>query len=131
MKRRTVSELLEGARARLDRLSPEEAYAAACEGAVLIDTRCEDDRRLNGIVPSSLHIPLSVLEWRVDPDSETRDPDLQGSPDQLILFCAHGYSSSLAAVRLLDLGISATDVIGGFEAWFRAGLPVERRGDLR
>jgi rhodanese-related sulfurtransferase len=126
MGRRTIAEILRDARASLRRLQPEEAFAAVSEGAVLIDVRCESDRAVTGGIPGALAIPLSVLEWRLDPASESRHPALDGS-GQVILICAEGYSSSLAARRLHDLGYDdATDVIGGFEAWAARGLPVDR-----
>jgi rhodanese-related sulfurtransferase len=123
MNRRTIHEMLEEARASLDRLDPEAAYRAMGEGAVLIDTRSSDDLRRTGSVPGALHIPLSVLEWRVDASSETHDSAV--GDGRIILLCAHGYSSSLAAKRLQELGFEdATDVIGGFQGWVTAGLPV-------
>jgi rhodanese-related sulfurtransferase len=126
--RRTVTDLLEQSRRHLRRLDPGAAYSAMRGGALLIDTRSEEDLARRGRVPGSLHIPLSVLEWRVDPGSSHRNPQVGGLDRHLILLCAQGYSSSLAARRLQELGFSrATDVIGGFEAWEAAGLPVERR----
>lgn len=125
-RRRSVHELLAEARGRIDRLEPEAAWAAACAGDVLIvDIRSEDDRRRGGIVPGSLHIPRTVLEWRVDPTSGWHNPHVGGSDRRLVLVCSHGYSSSLAAAALVDLGfVRSGDVAGGFEAWCRAGLPV-------
>jgi rhodanese-related sulfurtransferase len=129
MGRRTVDEMLDEARASLQRLEPEEAHAAMQHGAILIDVRCESDRRSVGGIQGALNIPLSVLEWRLDPVSETRHPDIDDTNRRVILICAEGYSSSLAARRLHDLGLhDATDVIGGFEAWAERGLPVERPG---
>jgi rhodanese-related sulfurtransferase len=126
MGRRTIAEMLEEARASLQRLEPEEAHAATLEGALLVDVRCDSDRTARGGIPGALHIPLSVLEWRLDPDSETRHPAIDAGHGRVILICAHGYSSSLAARRLQELGLNdATDVIGGFEAWSARGLPVE------
>lgn len=125
---RTVSigQVLDEVRRRLDRLEPEAAWAAAAAGAIIVDTRCADQRRADGVVPGSIHAPLSVLPWRVDPDSGHSDPRLADLGARLILLCAHGYSSSLAAASLKDLGFDgATDVVGGFEAWLAAGLPVE------
>jgi rhodanese-related sulfurtransferase len=81
----------------------------------------------DGAIPGALRIPLSVLEWRVDPTSETHSAELTGREERLILICRDGYSSSLAAVRLHELGFTdTTDVVGGFGAWVAAGLPVER-----
>ncbi len=120
-----VEGLLAAARQRVERFEPEEAWAAVATGeALIVDLRSSDERRKHGIVPGSLHVPRSVLEWRADPASEWRSPHLAGR-DVLILLCAEGYSSSLAAASLLDLGYErAADVVGGFEAWRKAGLPV-------
>ena len=127
MTRRTIDELLLGARSRLDRLEPGDALAAQRAGALLIDTRSEDERRREGVIPGALHVPRSVLEWRVDPGTrpEYRSPHVHGLDQRLVVVCAHGYSSSLAAATLQDLGFTyATDVVGGFEAWKEGGLPV-------
>jgi rhodanese-related sulfurtransferase len=127
MARRSIHEVLALARSRLDRLTPEQAFEEMTGGAVIVDTRSEDLRERDGRVPGALGFPLSVLEWRVDPDSDARDPQVGGLDARLILLCAEGYSSSLAAARLRDLGFErATDVIDGFEGWKAAGLPVER-----
>ncbi len=108
-------------------MTPAEAAAAMQEGATLVDTRDEDHRSRDGRIPGSVHIPLSVLEWRVDPTSGHQSPALAGREDRLVLICDEGYSSSLAALRLHDLGFANTaDVIGGFVAWAAAGLPIER-----
>ena len=124
--RQTISQLLEAARSRLDRLDPVAAQRALQEGALLVDTRSEELRRETGVIPGSVHVPLSVLYWRLDPSSESRDPSLADLGRRVVLVCAHGYSSSLAAATLQQLGFAqATDVVGGFEAWAKARLPVE------
>lgn len=121
----TVARLLDAARSRLERLSPAEALAAQTAGALLVDTRCAELRRESGAIPGSVHVPLSVLYWRLDPDSPYHDEALSDRDRQVILLCAHGFSSSLAAATLREIGFDrATDVIGGFEAWEAAGLPV-------
>lgn len=121
----TIAELLDAARAHLERLTPSEALAAQLAGGVIVDTRCAELRRESGVIPDSVHVPLSVLFWRLDPSSAAADLALTDRDRQVILVCAHGYSSSLAAVTLRQLGFSrATDVVGGFEAWAAAGLPV-------
>ncbi len=127
MKRRTIDDMLAAARARLRRLTPAQAALAMRDGATLVDTRDGDIRSREGTIPGAVHAPLSVLEWRVDPDSGYQNPVLAGKEDRLILICREGYSSSLAAVRLHELGfVNTTDVIGGFAAWAAAGLPIER-----
>jgi rhodanese-related sulfurtransferase len=129
--RRTVNDLLESARAGLDRLAPRAAYAEAQDGALLIDTRCEEMRLSDGVIPGAIAVPLSVLYWRLDPASGHDDPHLSDPARRVILICAHGYSSSLAAATLRQLGFArATDVIGGFEQWRREGLPTEASLEL-
>jgi len=124
----TIGALLEAARARIDRLDPPAALQAAATGALIVDTRCADARRTSGVIPGSVHVPLSVLYWRLDPTSGHDDKRLSDRTRQVILVCADGYSSSLAAATLRDLGFDrATDVIGGFNGWVAAGLPVDRR----
>jgi rhodanese-related sulfurtransferase len=114
-----IDQVLAEARARIRRFSPLEAESSAC---LIVDTRATDERHRDGIVPGSVHVPLSVLEWRADQTSEYANSRLAGRT--LILLCAHGYSSSLAAARLIDLGVDAGDLDGGFAAWHAAGLPV-------
>ena len=122
--RRTLDQLLEAAQARIHRLEPADAFAATKRGALLIDIRSDVDRERDGIVPGSLHIPRTVLEWRLDPDSSWRNPHVGALDGQILLLCDHGCSSALAAATLVDLGFErAGDVIGGFVAWREAGLP--------
>jgi rhodanese-related sulfurtransferase len=126
--RKTLEDLLAEARDRLERLEPESAHAAQAEGAVLVDTRSHDERRRDGVIPGALHIPRSVLEWRLDPDADPafHNPHVVGLDQWIVLVCAHGESTSLAAATLQELGFSrATDVVGGFTAWSAAGLPVQ------
>ena len=120
----TIDELLAASRARIRRYAP----ADVPPGAAIIDIRSADRRSHDGVIPGALHIPRTVLEWRVDPSSEWQTPRLKGT-ERLVLVCDHGYSSSLAAATLLELGVDAGDVIGGFEAWVDAGLPVKPAGD--
>lgn len=110
---------MENAARRIQRYTPAEAHAS---GAVLVDIRSRDAREHLGVIPGAIHVPRTVLEWRADPASEWRNPRLDGLP--LIVICDHGYSSVLAAANLVSLGREAGDVIGGFEAWLAAGLPV-------
>jgi rhodanese-related sulfurtransferase len=121
----TLAGLLERATAAIERLEPAAAQAAMQKGALLIDIRSDLERRREGIVPGSIHIPRTVLEWRVAPDSEWRNPCIGGVGQRLVLICDHGCSSVLAAATLVGLGFArAADVIGGFEGWREAGLPV-------
>lgn len=119
--RRTLDELLRAARAAIERHEPAAAWSAAHDGARIIDVRASPDQ----VVPDSLLIPRTVLEWRLAPDSEWRSPHAPGLDERVILLCDHGESSSLAAATLVELGFTrAGDVVGGFAAWVEAGLPV-------
>ena len=114
--RRSIDEVLAEARARLDRVTPEQADRAAAEGAVLVDIRPAAQRAEEGSWPGALIIERNVLEWRFDPASEARLP-IASYDLPVIIFCSEGYTSSLAAASLQDLGLArATDVIGGFKA---------------
>jgi rhodanese-related sulfurtransferase len=122
--RRTLEDLLEEARARIERLEPADAHTASEQGALLVDIRSESERERDGVVPGSLHIPRTVLEWRLDPDSPWRTPHVEGLDSRIVLLCDHGCSSVLAAATLVELGFTnAGDVAGGFAAWREAGLP--------
>jgi rhodanese-related sulfurtransferase len=123
----TAEALLQRARTSLDRLSPAQAWdALQVDSITLVDTRCAELRSSTGVIPGSVHAPLSVLYWRADPSSPHDDPRISHSGRRLVLLCADGYSSSIAAATLQELGhVAATDVDGGFSAWRAAGLPVE------
>lgn len=122
---RTIESLLRDARSRLTRLAPGEARAAAAAGGLIVDIRSEVQRAEGGLVPDAVFVPRNVLEWRADPASGHHDPRLVAARGPLVLMCAQGYQSSLAAATLHELGmVRATDMIGGFEAWVAAGLPV-------
>jgi rhodanese-related sulfurtransferase len=97
--------VLADARSRIRRYTPEEARADS--ELLLVDTRSVDERERFGVIPGSEHIPLSVLPWRAE----------QLAGRHICLVCEHGYSSSLAAALLVELGVDAGDLIGGYEAW--------------
>jgi rhodanese-related sulfurtransferase len=119
-----VDGLLEQARSMLDRLSPRAAHQAWLGGAELVDIRPAAQRASEGEVPGALLVERNVLEWRFDPASPARLPEATGHDVHVIVLCSEGYTSSLAAAALQQLGLfRATDVVGGFRAWRAAGLP--------
>ncbi|MEA2440041.1 MAG: hypothetical protein QOH76_1465 [Thermoleophilaceae bacterium] len=126
MQRTTIEDLLVEARGRIDRVDPAEAAAEVRDGALLVDIRSESQREQDGVVPGAVYHPRNVLEWRMDPDSGASDPAVGGTDRRVILMCNEGYQSSLAAATLRDLGFArAADLVGGYQAWRGAGLPVE------
>lgn len=118
-----VDRVLAAARAGIVRLTPQQAHDAAKGGALLVDTRTAAQRTRQGEVPGTLVIDRTVLEWRLDPTSPHRIPEATPGT-RVVVLCRQGYSSSLAAVSLRSLGVDATDVIGGVEAWTASGLPL-------
>ena len=123
----TIDDLLIEARGGLARLDPAAVFRAIRGGAVLIDIRPEWQRRADGEIPGAIVIERNHLEWRCDPASPARVAEATSHQVAWIVCCDEGYSSSLAAASLQALGLSsATDVIGGFQAWRAAGLPVAK-----
>jgi rhodanese-related sulfurtransferase len=112
-------------RDRIDRIPPERAAARLAAGALLVDTRPWEQRSRDGEVPGAVLVDRNVLEWRLDPASPYRIPEMTGYDVEIIVLCNQGYSSSLVADTLRTLGLRrAVDVIGGFEAWAALGLPI-------
>jgi rhodanese-related sulfurtransferase len=120
---RTIDEILASARARLIRVSPRQAFAELSGGAVLVDIRPAAQRAHEGAVPGALLIERNVLEWRCDPTSDARLPEAVDDDVEWVIVCSEGYTSSLAAAALVDLGLRrASDVVGGYHALADAGV---------
>jgi rhodanese-related sulfurtransferase len=118
-----VDRLLAAARSRLNRLPARELPAALLRGAVLVDIRPAAQRASEGEVPGALVIERNVLEWRCDPTSEARLAQATGDDVEWVVLCSAGYTSSLAAAALQDLGLyRATDIIGGYHALSAGGV---------
>ncbi|KAI0755588.1 hypothetical protein C8Q74DRAFT_314799 [Fomes fomentarius] len=128
---RSISQILEHARARLQRITPQQAYEELQDTVVpwtvvLVDIRPEAQRRTFGAIAGALVVERNVLEWRFDPRCAYRLPIADRYDLRVIVFCQESYTSSLAAASLHDLGmLNATDMIGGYAAWKDAGLPDE------
>jgi rhodanese-related sulfurtransferase len=118
-----IDQILQVARARLRRLQPDELPRALRRGAVLVDIRPHAQRAAEGDVPAALVIERNVLEWRCDPTSDARLPQAVGDDVEWVVLCSEGYTSSLAAASLRDLGLyRATDVVGGYRALRETGV---------
>ena len=121
MAERTVDELLAEARSRLPgRVRPEDLAVAVADGALVVDTRSEAQRRQDGELPGAVVVERNVLEWRLDPASPHRLAEAGDRRRTIVVVCDEGYASSLAAASLQDLGlVNATDLAGGYQAWKR------------
>jgi rhodanese-related sulfurtransferase len=123
---RGIDEILAAARIRLYRLAPAEAYTLQRSGGVLVDIRPHAQRRAEGGIPGTLVVERNHLEWRFDPRSDARLPIADRYDLPIVVVCSEGYTSSLAAAALQEIGLwRATDLAGGFRAWAAEGLPVE------
>ncbi|KAI0710761.1 hypothetical protein C8Q76DRAFT_678387 [Earliella scabrosa] len=128
---RSINQILEHARARLQRITPQQAHEELQDTTVpwpvvLVDIRPEAQRQTFGSIAGALVVERNVLEWRFDPRCAYRLPIADRYDLRVIIFCQESYTSSLAAASLHDLGmLNATDMIGGYAAWKAAGLPDE------
>jgi rhodanese-related sulfurtransferase len=122
---RSIDEILTTARERLRRMTPADAHGElGADRAVLVDIRPASQRAVEGEIPGSWIVERNHLEWRLDPASSSRLPWVSGYEHRILVICQEGYTSSLAAASLLDLGLlQSTDIIGGYRAWAAAGLP--------
>lgn len=121
-----IDQVLEAARSRYQRLPADQVPEALRRGAVLVDIRPQAQRAAEGEVPGALVIERNVLEWRCDPTSDARLPQAVGDHVEWVILCSEGYTSSLAAAALLDLGLHrSTDVVGGYHALVAAGVLTE------
>jgi rhodanese-related sulfurtransferase len=128
---RGLDRLLARARARLTRLQPQDVREAVENGAILVDIRPEFQRRAAGEIPGAVIIERNHLEWRLHPASSARIEEAVDVDVRWIVICDEGYASSLAAATLHMIGLHrATDVVGGFQAWRAARLPVSPPGTL-
>ncbi|MFC8829790.1 rhodanese-like domain-containing protein [Streptomyces sp. NPDC057137] len=122
-----IDELLDRVREGLDRIEAHEAFAAAEDGALLVDIRYAELRDRDGLIPGALVVERNELEWRLDPQGSHRAVEATSHDLRVVVICNEGYASSLAAVSLRQLGLHrATDLVGGFQAWRAEGLPVSR-----
>jgi len=125
---KSIDDLLDDARRTLQRVTPHDAAVAVARGALLVDTRPVAQRERDGEIPGALIVDRNVLEWRLDPTSAHRVTEVHDHDERIIVVCNEGFASSLAAATLQQLGLRhATDMIGGFQAWRAAGLPVRAR----
>ena len=113
-----IDDLLAQARATLpNRVEAAELDDAWRRGALVVDIRPIEQRRRDGELEGALVIDRNVLEWRLDPTSPHRIPEVTDLDQEIVIMCNEGYQSSLAAATLQQLGLRrATDLVGGFQA---------------
>jgi rhodanese-related sulfurtransferase len=118
----SIDRILADARAGLERVEAQDLDAEMAGGALVVDTRPVEQRERDGELPGAVVVDRNVLEWRLDPTSPDRIPEATDVGRRVIVVCNEGYSSSLAAATLQQLGLHrATDLAGGYQAWLSAG----------
>jgi len=116
--RNSIAKILAEARQSLLRVTPEQLSGERENGTLIVDIRPVEQRQRDGDLPGAIVIDRNVLEWRLDPSSEHRIPQVTGYDIRIVVVCNEGYSSSLAAAVLQKLGLhQAVDMIGGYQAW--------------
>lgn len=128
---KSISQILTEARSHLKRITPTQALAELQAPAtpfsapvLLVDIRPAAQRAAEGEIVGSLVIERNVLEWRFDPRCEGRLGVADRYDLRVIVMCQEGYTSSLAAKALQDLGLeNATDLEGGYRAWKEGRFP--------
>ncbi len=112
-----LQDFIADARQKLDRVEPADLDRLIADGVLVVDHRDSADRAREGVIPGSVYIPRSVLEWRLAPTSDWRSHNVT-TDERVVLVCNDGCSSSLAASNLQQLGLlGATDLIGGYRGW--------------
>ena len=118
-----IDAVLDAARAKLERIAARDVPDALARCALLVDIRPAAQRAREGDVAAALVIERNVLEWRCDPTSDAKLPEAVGDDVEWVVLCSEGYTSSLAAAALRDLGLHrSTDVVGGYQALKSAGV---------
>ncbi|MHB2205344.1 rhodanese-like domain-containing protein [Methylobacterium sp. CM6257] len=127
MTTKSAKDLVAEASRAVETLSAEEALARLGQpDTVLVDVREGEELAKTGKIAGAVHVPRGFLEFQADPASPTHKAELAGDK-RLVLYCASGNRSALAAKALRDMGLtSVAHVAGGFSALEKAGGSVER-----
>ena len=125
--KKTIGQLVAEAKTRVENLTLAELRAEIERGDIqLLDIRDIRERQKLGWIPGSMHVPRGMLEFWLDPTS----PYYTGKVDpekRIILYCAQGGRSALAADVLREMGFpNVAHFEPGFNGWAAAGLPLER-----
>lgn len=123
---KTAANMVADAKAGIDLLGPDQVADELQRGdAVLVDLRESDERKQNGSIPGAVHATRGMLEFYADPTNAYHKPELDPNK-RVILHCASGGRSALAAKTLQEMGYSnVAHLEGGYNAWKEAGKPTE------
>lgn len=128
MTMKKAADLVAEAKARIENLEVEQVEKELAEGALVVDLREPEELAATGKIPGSVHVPRGMLEFRADPASPYHQEGFEPQR-RVIVHCAAGGRSALAAATLKDMGYeNAAHLEGGFTAWAQSGRPVEPGG---
>ena len=91
---------------------------------VIIDVREESEVYSQGVIKNAIHIPRGLIEFQLKPDSN-KNPVSIDSETNILVYCAGGYRSALAAKSLIDLGFKNVYNLGGFQEWVESGGEIQ------
>ena len=122
---RHVADMVAEAQEMIPRVSPKDAAAMqACGEAVLVDIRNVRELAKTGKIADAVHAPRGMIEFWADPQSPYHK-EVFATEQKLILVCASGWRSALAAKTLIEMGMTNVhDLEGGFSAWAKSGQPI-------
>lgn len=121
-----IKQMLAEANAVIDTIAVHDAVALSGDPTVLfLDVR-EGAEVAGGAIPGSFHAPRGFLEFLADPECPMHKPEIARA-DRIIVYCASGGRSALAAKTLLDMGYdNIFNLSGGAAAWRAANAPVKQ-----
>lgn len=121
----SVKDLLAEANALTPRITPDEARALmAQEDALLVDVRDAPEVQATGKIRGALNVSRGMIEFRADPATPYHDAAFR--PERtIIVYCASGGRSALAAKALKAMGYASVHNLGGFKDACDGGLEVE------
>ena len=125
MQTKTLESLLENANKEIKRLSFEESLSMINESnTIIIDVREESEVNNLGIIKNAIHIPRGLLEFKLVPNSSNNPVKIDNNTN-ILVYCAGGYRSALAAKTLKDLGFKNVFNLGGYSEWVDNGGDVQ------
>lgn len=125
MQTKTLEDLLNEANKLIPRLSYEETIKKINnEDSIIIDVREESEVFNQGIIKDAIHIPRGLLEFKLHPNSPDNSFKINEDTN-ILVYCAGGFRSALAAKTLLDLGFKNIFNIGGFQEWVNCGGEIQ------
>ena len=125
MQTKSLNVLLEIANKEIKRLTFDESMDIIKNSKfVIIDVREESEVYSQGIIKDAIHIPRGLIEFKLSPDSPNNPVNIDKDTN-ILVYCAGGFRSALAAKTLSDMGFQNVFNIGGFQEWIDSGGEIQ------